>query len=196
MHRLLITRHGESEWNAIGRWQGQADPPLSDLGRRQAQAAASRLGPLDAIFASDLQRAHQTAMIISESLGQGPVIVDPDLRERDAGEWSGLTKDEVEAAWPGYLDSHRRPPAFEPDDSFLERILRALGRIREQVDDGEVLVLCHGGVIYALERHLNADAGRIANLGSRWVLDHGDRLELGERIDLVDPEELTVPGQL
>ena len=72
--RLLALRHGESEWNALGRWQGQADPPLTDLGRLQAFHAARNLGVVDAIVASDLQRATDTARIISEALGVGPVV--------------------------------------------------------------------------------------------------------------------------
>src|ERR671917_2105987 len=103
--RVLLVRHGQSEWNAVGRWQGQADPPLSDVGRQQARSAARSLGALDAIFASDLQRATETAMIIAAELGVGPVVVDPDLRERDAGEWSGLTRAEIEERYPGYLNA-------------------------------------------------------------------------------------------
>src|ERR1700704_2099238 len=93
--RVLLVRHGQSEWNALGKWQGQADPPLSDLGRAQARSAAHSLGSLDAIYASDLQRAMETAAIIANALGIGPVVVDPDLRERNAGEWSGLTRAEI-----------------------------------------------------------------------------------------------------
>src|SRR5690606_34165227 len=94
--RVLLVRHGQSEWNAIGRWQGQADPPLSDLGRLQAREASRALGTVDAVWASDLQRAVETAAIIAGELGVGPVVVDPDLRERDAGEFSGLTRPEIE----------------------------------------------------------------------------------------------------
>ena len=196
MLRLLLTRHGESEWNAVGRWQGQADPALSDTGRRQAGLAADRLGSVDAIVASDLERARHTATVISELLGVGPVLVEPGLRERDAGEWSGLTKDEVEQEWPGYLDSQRRPPAFEPDEPFLERILAGLAGIQERVGDGDVLVITHAGVIYAIERHLGVGFERMPNLGSRWLTDHDDRLALGERLLLIDPEEATVPDQI
>src|SRR3954470_4173033 len=157
--RVLLVRHGQSEWNALGRWQGQADPPLSDLGRAQARAAAHSLGALDAIYASDLQRAAETAAIISGVIGVGPVLLEPDLRERDAGEWSGLTRDEIHERYPGYLpdDRHRafapdgaapkRPPGWEADDRLLARALRALGRIREAVPDGDVLAVTHGGLI-------------------------------------------------
>ena len=89
MTRVLLVRHGQSEWNADGRWQGQADPPLTDLGRHQALHAARNLGVVDAIVASDLQRASETALIIAGELGVGPLVLEPDLRERDAGEWSG-----------------------------------------------------------------------------------------------------------
>src|SRR3954465_8515375 len=93
--RVLMVRHGQSTWNALGRWQGQADPPLSDLGRDQARAAARALGAMDAVFAPDLHRATETAHIIATDLGIGPVLIDERLRERDAGEWSGLTRDEI-----------------------------------------------------------------------------------------------------
>src|SRR4030095_11495773 len=88
--RALLTRHGQSEWTALGRWQGQTDPPLTDLGRRQAHEAARSLGVVDGIWASDLQRAAETAAIIGDDMGVGPVVVDADLRERDAGEGTGL----------------------------------------------------------------------------------------------------------
>lgn len=193
---MLLVRHGQSEWNALGKWQGQADPPLSELGCKQAGLAADRLGAVDAIVASDLERAQYTATIISELLGEGPVVIEPDLRERDAGEWSGLTQKEIHAAWPGYLDDRRRPPAFEDEEPFLERVMRGLNRVHEQVGDGDALIVTHGGVIYAVERHLGADFERIPNLGARWITHHGDRIELGERVVLVDEDVLTVPDQI
>jgi broad specificity phosphatase PhoE len=203
--RVLLVRHGQSEWNAVGRWQGQADPPLSDVGRAQARSAARSLGALDAVFASDLQRATETATIIAGELGVGPVVVDPDLRERDAGEWSGLTRAEIEEQFPGYLDSTpsfaagaaRRPPGWEPDDSVLERALRALATIGSAVDGGDVLAVTHGGLIYVVEGHLGHDGPihRLANGAGRWVVVDGDRLTLGDRVLLVDDDEapITVP---
>ena len=218
MTRVLLIRHGQSEWNAQGRWQGQADPPLSDLGRHQALHAARHLGTVDAIVASDLQRASETALIIAEALGVGPVVLEPGLRERDAGEWSGLTRAEIERDWPGYLDSpatdrhaafardpveqreteRRRPPSWEPDDVLLVRVLDGLGRVHDLAPDGEVIAITHGGVIYALEGRLGAPFERLANLGGRWIdLGPGGELRgLGDRVVLVDPDELTVPAQL
>lgn len=197
MTSMLVARHGQSEWNALGRWQGQADPPLSDLGRTQALAAAERVGSVDVVVASDLQRAVETAAIIARVLGVGPVMVEAGLRERDAGEWSGLTRDEIERDWPGYLDEHRYPPAFEATEVFHERIRAALDRVEAAYRGAEVLVVSHGGVIYGLERLHGLGFERIPNLGARHVVHHGDRLSLGERILLVDEEPLrTVPGQL
>lgn len=194
--RVLLVRHGQSEWNADGRWQGQADPPLSDQGRLQAREAARAVGAVDAIWASDLQRAAETAAIIAESIGVGPVTVDPELRERDAGEFSGLTRDEIEARFPGYLANGRRPPNWEPDDALLARARRALHRIAGSAPGGDVLVVTHGGLIYVLEGHLGADFARIANAEGRWIEVGSGGLRLGERILLADPADTTVPGQI
>jgi broad specificity phosphatase PhoE len=194
--RILLVRHGQSEWNAEGRWQGQADPPLSDRGRRQAHEAARLLGAVDAIFASDLQRAAETAAIISSDLGVGPVVLDPDLRERDAGEYSGLTRDEIERRFPGSLSARRRPPGWEADESLLARALSALGRMAETVPGGEVLAVTHGGLMYTIEAHLGAGHERLANLAGRWVDVAGERLRLGDRVLLTEAGDVTVPRQL
>jgi probable phosphoglycerate mutase len=209
--RLLLVRHGQSEWNAAGRWQGQADPPLSELGRQQARAAARALGAVDAVFASDLQRAHETAHIISECIGIGPVITDIGLRERDAGEWSGLTRGEIHERYPGYLpdDRHRtfapgsdaegrRPPGWESDADLLVRVLEAIHRVHLVVGDGDGLVVTHGGVIYVLEGHLGMHFARLANGAGRWLDVDGDHLELGERVLLVndDGTPVTVPTEI
>jgi probable phosphoglycerate mutase len=197
MTRILLVRHGQSEWNALGRWQGQADPPLSDLGRQQAFSASRRLGTVDAIVSSDLQRAMETAQIISGQLGVGPVVVEPLLRERDAGEWSGLTREEIDEQFPGYLDERRRPPGYEPDDVLLERTLEALARVEAEYRGGEVLVVAHGGLVYALEKEHGHEFDRLPNLGARWLTHDGARIVLGERILLVEGDEITsVPAQI
>ena len=144
MTRILMVRHGQSEWNAQGRWQGQADPPLSDLGRHQAFSAAQRVGSVDAIVASDLQRALHTARIISEQIGVGPVIIEPLLRERDAGEWSGLTREQIDEQYPGYLDERKRPDTVEADESVRTRTIEALANVEREYRGGEVLVIAHG----------------------------------------------------
>ncbi len=211
MTRLLLVRHGQSEWNALGRWQGQADPPLTELGRRQARLAGRALGAVDAVFASDLQRASETALLMAAELGVGPVLVDRDLRERDAGEWSGLTRAEIDEHYPGYLDpsrspglapresrARRRPPGWEQDEALRARAIAAIERVSAQAGEGDVLVVTHGGLVYTLEIDLGAPFARMANLEGRWFAYGRGRLSLGERVLLIDPDDslLTVPGQI
>jgi probable phosphoglycerate mutase len=219
MTRVLLVRHGQSEWNADGRWQGQADPALTDLGRHQALHASRALGVVDAIVSSDLQRAAETAAIIASELGVGPLVLDIDLRERHAGEWQGLTRADIERDWPGYLGPpppiegspehragggvtqeagpRRRPPGWEADDDVLERARRALLRIHDLAPDGEAIAITHGGLVYALEASLGAAFVRLPNLGGRWVdVGPDGPTRLGERVVLVDPDEVTVPQQL
>ena len=224
MTRVLLIRHGQSEWNADGRWQGQADPPLTELGRHQAQHASRSLGVVDVIVTSDLQRASETAAIIGHEIGVGPVILDRDLRERQAGEWEGLTRAQIEREWPGYLGKprpvetavrgdgpaaqataqaeqsthpERRPPGWEPDEALVERGLEALGRIHAMVPDGTAIVVTHGGLVYALEGEMGAGFVRLPNLGGRWLeLGPEGPVSLGERVLLVDPDEVTIPNQI
>ena len=193
MPRLLLIRHGESEWNAVGRWQGQADPPLSERGLQQAEAAARMLGTFESVTASPLRRAADTAVIIAAELGVGPVPTDPDLMERDAGPWQGLTRDEIEALWPGHLDSGTRPEGYEDDATLMGRVGAGLGRVVARTES-EALVVTHGGVIYALEKACGEPWTRIANLAGRWIewLDGG--LALGPRIEPIT--DGTVPDLL
>ena len=199
MTRVLLVRHGQSEWNADGRWQGQADPPLTDLGRAQAFHAARALGVVDLIVASDLQRAAETAAKLSNELGVGPVVLDPDFRERDAGEWSGLTRAEIDQGWPGYLDgeSRRRPDGWEPDEVLLGRAAKALATVHQLVPGGEAIAVTHGGLIYVLEAHFGAPFERIPNLGARWIeVDDTGLAALGDRVLLIDESEVTIPDQI
>ena len=203
--RILLVRHGETTWNAEKRWQGWADSPLSELGMRQAVMAAEAVGAVDAIVASDLSRAAETARIISELTGVGPVLTDPDLRERDVGEWSGLTRDEIEARFPGAYaawreDPNRPPPGGESNATILVRVEAALRRIAAAHDGGEVLAISHGGVMRLLER-THSDTDRpppFPNLGGLVVDVHGARIDVGDRVLLLDPstDSVTAPPNL
>jgi probable phosphoglycerate mutase len=185
---LLIVRHGQSVWNARGIWQGTEDPPLSDLGRRQAELAADHLDDrFDEVWSSDLERAHQTAETMARSLGLATVRVIADLRERFAGPWQGRTREQIEDRWPGWLDSGRRPEQYETDEQLSARVLPALCAAAKPVDGRRVLVVAHGGVIISLDRHLGEDFHRYPNLTGRWYRFAEDGIEPGERVDLIPP---------
>ena len=170
--RFLMLRHGQSEWNALGRWQGQADIELTDLGYEQARRAADKLGSFDAVASSDLRRARITATVISDALGLGLLPADTRFRETDVGEWQGLTHDQIERQWPGYLGAHRRPPGFEPDESIVDRVSSALADLARSFPGGEVLVIAHAGVLRVMRRHLGVVDSRIANLGGCGFVVH------------------------
>ncbi len=149
MTTILLARHGETDWNRTGRFQGHADPPLNDAGRAQARELADRLRdtPFDAVYTSDLRRAHQTAEIVAASHGV-PVVADPGLREVDIGSWSGLTRAEVEQRFPGaeHHDGESRA-------DHLARVLETVERIARAHPDGRILIVSHGGSLRALRRH-------------------------------------------
>lgn len=205
-----MVRHGQSTWNAAGRWQGQEDPPLSTRGVREARVAATVLGGFDAVVASDLQRALVTAEVIAGELGIGPVVADHRLRERHAGAFQGLTRTEIDERFPGYLPPRsghgadhraagstatvvpRRPDGWEPDDAVLLRATEALAQVAATVGPGgTALIVTHGGVIRLLDVAGGAEAhGVIPNLAGRWFEIGLGRFRAGERVELVDEAEL------
>lgn len=198
MKRLLLIRHGQSEWNAQGRWQGQADPPLSALGRQQAHRAVDRLREFgfQAMATSALERARVTGELIASGLELDPPTIEPLLNERSAGEWSGLTKAEIEVAYPGYLSSGERPAGYESDDELLPRVKSGLLSVAASLDVEAAPVVAHGGVIYVLEQAMGFGFEHISNLGSRWVHIDGDEISLGERVELLAVNETTTPDQI
>ena len=197
--RLLLVRHGQSEWNASGRWQGWADPPLTDLGRHQARVASEMVGSVDVLLSSDLERARETAEIIGEGIGVGPVVVDPGLRERHVGADPGLTRGAIEERWPGHLASYADPPGGETREQVVARVLDAVGRLAERFAGADVLAVSHGGVIRYLERHHGEERPPLPNLaGVEVTVGPEGRVSVGERLLLIDPDDapVTVPRQL
>jgi broad specificity phosphatase PhoE len=152
---LLLARHGETDWNSARRWQGHADRPLTDSGRAQAAALAERLADvaLDAVYSSDLRRAHETAEAVA--LPQGLDVIElPALREVDVGSWEGLTRAEAEAKFP---DGFRRWLAggtgWDDGETYAEmskRVLATVDRIAAEHEGGRVLIVSHGGPIRAI----------------------------------------------
>jgi broad specificity phosphatase PhoE len=157
---LLLVRHGETDWNADGRLQGQTDRPLSDFGRRQAQQLADELAEeeLEAIYASDLSRARQTAEILGGRLGLA-IVLDPDLREKDWGTWEGLTA----------IERDRVEFVGESTEAHQERTLRALRRIAERHPGGRVLVVTHGGSMRRVQTAALGMALPVVENCGRWL---------------------------
>ncbi|MCJ7437855.1 MAG: histidine phosphatase family protein, partial [Acidimicrobiia bacterium] len=189
-HRLLLVRHGQSTWNAEQRWQGQADPPLSSLGERQASAAGAAVQhlALTRIVTSDLVRARRTAELLAPP--GTAVTADPALRERHAGDWTGLTRAEIDERYPGWIDDHRSPPGFEGDEPLLERLLPVVEALLTDRDvPAATLAVTHGGVIRTIERHFGAPSTPVPNLGGRWLHVEAGRVDatilLGDREVLV-----------
>lgn len=161
MTRLLLVRHGETDWNADGRLQGQTDRPLSDFGRQQARRLADELAAEDfeAIYSSDLARARETAEIVGARVGL-PVMLDPDLREKDWGTWEGLTA----------VERDRVEFAGESTEAHQERILRALQRISERhPGDRSVLVVTHGGSMRRVQTATMGMALPVVENCGRWL---------------------------
>lgn len=192
--RLLLIRHGQSEWNALRRWQGQADPPLSELGRQQAVAAAARLDPVDVVATSTLQRSRVSAEIIAEIMGCDPPIPMPELIERDVREFSGLTREQIEEQFPGFLEDGRRPPGWEQDDALLDRVLAGLKRLAVLVGNRTAVVVTHGGVIYSLEDHLGCPPDRVTNMSGRWVTVTNGQMEARERVHPLHGVDIQLPS--
>lgn len=156
---LYLVRHGETEWNRAGRWQGQSDVALSPLGWAQAHAVGQRLAaePLAAVYTSDLLRARDTAQAIAEVLDRPvPVRADRRLREVDVGHVSGLTRAEVAEAFPDFWAAMRADPfrtPFPGGESYQDLQERAVAAVREIAAShpGEVVaVVTHGGVVRSL----------------------------------------------
>ena len=192
--RILLVRHGQSTWNAAGRWQGIADPPLSPAGIDQAHEAVAGLGTVDAFISSTLLRAHHTAEILSAGIGIGPVQVDPRLVESDAGAWTGLTRHQIEEQWPGWLEQHRRPDDFEDPIRVAARAIASLRDWAAELGDATAVVVTHSGLVRCLDRALGHDDSPIFNLAGRWYDVVGDRITAGDRVQLIGDHAVTPLG--
>lgn len=188
---LLVVRHGQSTWNVDHRFTGQADPPLSPLGRQQAEALARRCEGLaidglgiDAVVTSDLARARETGVAVAERLGLAAPATLPDLRERWSETLTGLGRDEIESRWPGQLAAWREarpitvPGRHEPFDSFAERVTRGL--VMASGHGERVLVVAHAGVFVVLGQvDGSGSATETANADGRRVV-----VERGQIVDV------------
>lgn len=172
--RILLARHGETEWNRLGRWQGHADPPLNDTGRQQAETLAAQLDDdgIASVYSSDLRRASETAGIVADRLGL-TVTEEPALREIDVGSWSGLTREEVRERYPeGFARWLAGDIGHDGEtrEQLADRVVGAVERIARAHPDEHVLVVTHGGAIRALRRHAAGDPGESLENGATFPL--------------------------
>ncbi|WP_187689434.1 histidine phosphatase family protein [Nocardia wallacei] len=213
MRRLILLRHGQTEWNAADRMQGQIDTELSELGRRQAKDAARELLGHDAIaiVSSDLRRAYDTAVALADHTSL-EVVRDRRLRETDLGEWEGLTHLEVDTRYPGARQTWRLNADFTPPggESKLEVGARALPVVRElfaaRTDwPGRTIILvAHGGLIAALTAALLElprknwpVLGGLANTSWVQLSSHGPSIEQpGWRLDVWNAAAKVAPDVL
>jgi broad specificity phosphatase PhoE len=152
--RFTLIRHGQTDWNVLGKWQGHAYIGLNQEGHRQAQQVAFALADTNAslIYTSDLPRARQTADYIADVV-KIPVILDPRLREIDVGDWQGLTAEEVDEWDAVRLAAVRaggykvRRPGGESQEEVGLRMLNLLDEIQRTRTEEHILMVTHGGTI-------------------------------------------------
>lgn len=140
---IYFVRHGETEWNKIGRMQGSIDIELNETGRKQASIVKEKLKGVkfDKVFSSPLKRAKETATIISNQ----EVVVDDRLTERYNGELEGKLKDEIKV-YPDFNNPDERRFGIESLDSFKGRIYNFLDEITKEYKNQNILVATHAGI--------------------------------------------------
>ena len=174
MTTILLARHGETDWNRDGRFQGHADPPLNDTGRSQGAALAVELKDVElaAVYSSPLRRAFETAELVAAPHRLTPVAVEA-LREVDVGSWQGLTREELEARVPEqfarWLDYGQGWDDGESYEALARRVVAALLRLAAAHDGERILAVTHGGPIRAALAFANGSS-------------YGDARRLGPRI--------------
>ncbi|MTI79450.1 MAG: alpha-ribazole phosphatase [Firmicutes bacterium] len=159
--RIYLVRHGETEWNALKKFQGHSDISLSDVGRLQATRLANHMVKykIDAAYASDLSRARETAEIIAEKFDI-PVVCKKQLREINFGCWEGLTISEIKANYHGIVTKWWEDPAGTqiPDGEIftdlVKRVILSLEEIICKHSGQDVMVVSHGGVVRSIICHV------------------------------------------
>ena len=172
---MLLARHGESEANAAGRWAGQADYALTEVGRRQARELGKRLEgvPFRWIVSSSLRRATETAEQVLPMFGLESVETDGRLDERHSTAWTGLSDEAIEARWPGHLAAWRGgqrrdlPGENEPWTVFRDRVREVILELLDRTGPG--LVIAHAGIFRAVEDITNAANVQVGNGAGRWL---------------------------
>jgi glucosyl-3-phosphoglycerate phosphatase len=178
MTRILLARHGETDWNASGKLQGRTDIPLNERGKEQARELALRMDGvrITSVTSSSLSRAVETGAIVARALGVESTHVDEELCERYFGIFEGLTRDECASqhpeAWKAWVAQTSPPEGAEPFDDAIARMTRAIARVADRASDSISLVVSHGGVMRLwLQRVLGTTIPLIGN-GTVYEIDH------------------------
>jgi broad specificity phosphatase PhoE len=182
MTELILIRHGKTDWNIEGRYQGQSDVPLNPSGLKQAEELAQELRheAINAIFSSDLARARQTAQILSHING-APLYLDRRLREIHQGEWEGMLFDHIRTRYTKAFEERLRdplqvaPPGGETVGQVRERVLEATHEIITEYPHGLVAIVSHGLSLAIIKVHYN-------KLAIETVWDHIPENTVPERI--------------
>lgn len=169
--RILLIRHGQTDWNMDGRWQGSLPVPLNDVGRAQARALAAHLrpNPIRAIYSSDLPRALETAEFLGAAVGVRPKP-DTRLREFDLGIFQGLKRDEMMARYPAEWASFNADywdytiPGGESRRMLQQRMWEAWMDVIARDEGPEVAVVSHGGALKLLLLRLFDDSSTVREL--------------------------------
>ena len=191
MTEIILIRHGETEWNLSGRWQGHADSALSPRGIVQAEALAKRMGNevVDFVYTSDLERAQHTARLAG-SIAKWRFSLMPQLRERDLGVLEGLTTDEMLDQQPEVYRSFLedgpdyQPPGGESFSEFSDRCFTAIEQLADMHPGKKIVAFTHGGVLGVIFRKvlnigllagrnfllLNCSINRIRKINDSWNL--------------------------
>jgi uncharacterized phosphatase len=176
MTTVYLVRHGETDWNVKGRLQGIQDTNLNENGQKQAHACGVYLQneEWDVLISSPLQRAKQTATAINNYLNKEIILEIEELKEKDFGEGSGKTKEEIALAFPDGVIT-----GMEDNESFSIRIMSALDHIVRQHPNKKVLVVAHGAVINAMlsvvsKGELGYGKSRIDNGGITQLQHNGE----------------------
>ena len=179
--RLLLVRHGHTDWNLEGRYQGRADTPLNGKGREEARLVGERLKSegVDLIYSSDILRAYETAQIIAGALGKEISTLES-LREVDTGAWTGLTWEEVKARFPEHFREWQADPwrvrrlGGEFYAHLYRRSVGAARKVAESHPERCILIVAHGGNIKSIILDaLGVEEDRALEVASRMGLDNG-----------------------
>jgi len=206
MTTLFLIRHGETEWNSNGRWQGHTDVPLTERGREQARKLAQRLvedqAHFDYIYASDLGRAFETAEIVAKPFGL-PVKALPELREIDIGSWSGLTRAEIIERYPGAFSAFFHAHDGETWEAFGVRAGNALQRLVRHHPGEALALVTHGGTIramlhtvYTLQGHPDQEIPHIGNASLTELQLQNGRWHVRRFNDITHLEGAQAPDML